>query len=185
MLSIRDILIAFENPKARAKLIEELRTGGPDQVRNWDIVRRMFGGLSPSSADEVHPSLSEMALQLFDAGGAAIRKTLVAAQVPLAATALRGAQQAPFHELFEVEGHEIDLSWTDDEMLVGQVMVSEGESAFDGGACVLYGAEAPRQVAIESFGEFELSAVSPGSYELAIEIPDRLLLVPDLEFRLP
>ena len=185
MPSIRDILIAFEKPEARAKLIEELRNGDPEQVRNWDIVRRMFGGLSRESANEVRPSLREMALQLFDASDGSSRKTLVAAQVPQAATALRGAPQAPFHELFEVDGHEIDLSWTDDEMLVGQVMLSEGEGSLDGGACVLYGLDALRQVPIESFGEFEIGAVAPGTYELAIEIPDQLLLVPELVFELP
>lgn len=162
--------------------MNRIRGGDPEELRNWEIVKRMFGGLIPEQIADVRSNLRDFALELFDAKEGFQRKLLVAAQMPAATTTLRGGTKSPFHELFEVDGHEIDLSWNEDELLIGQLLVSE-EEEFAGGACVLYGDEAPRQVEIESLGEFEIPGVRAGSYELALETEQKLLLVPELVFK--
>ena len=187
--SIRDILNAFEDPASQPELLERLRAGDPGLAKNWDVVKSMFGGLSsPSRTDatrdathEVRPGLRDMALRIFDATAETTRQLLLPTRVPEVATALRGSPHTRFHELFEIDGHEIDLAWMDDEMLVGQLATPDSGSGILGGACILYGGEAPRQVALEPMGEFEIPAVRPGAYELAIETRERLFVIPQIE----
>ena len=178
--SIRELLNAFEDPESRSEILARIRAGDPELEKSWGAVTRMFQGLG-EKAGAVRPALRDAVLGMFDSTAESARQLLLAARVPAPATALRGSPHTRFHELFEVDGHEIDLAWMDDEMLVGQVVPPDPAASMRGGACVLYGGTAPRQVALEEMGEFEIAAVSPGSYELAIETSDRLVVVPELE----
>ena len=162
--------------------MERLHSGDPEVVKNWTVLKRMFEGLSSGRSEQVRPELRDVALQLFNATAESARQLLFAERVPEVATGLRGASSEGFRELYEFGDHEVDLAWMEDEVLVGQLMVPEIEAGIVGGACILYGGEVPRQVALEPMGEFEMESVAPGSYELAIETRDHLLVIPELEF---
>ena len=178
--SIRQLLDAFEDPAERARILERIRSGDSELGKSWDAVTRMFEGLGRAASD-IRPATREAVFNMLNTAQDSARSILLASRAPAPATSLRGSPHTRFHELFEIDGHEIDVAWMDDEMLVGQVVPPGIDDSLVGGACVLYGGDVPRQAALEEMGEFEISAVAPGSYELAIETRERLVIIPELE----
>ncbi len=137
-----------------------------------------MAGLKTRAA--IRPELRDAALRIAETASGPSRRAALAEHVPAPVIPFRGAPTTTFHELYRVDRHEIDVAWLDDGSLVGQVTADSGDPIADG-VSILYGGDEPRQVALDATGEFELEGVGPGTYELAIETPDLLLVVPRLD----
>lgn len=172
-----------------ASVLEELASGAAEgesadaeaeeRARSRALVERMLAGLADARA---LPALDVRQRGRAQSLFAAIRREerawglrrllarLVPAPLDPAPARRTGTRRAPFHALYELEGHDLDLYLGEDGSLLGQILAREGgASVFEGGLALLQAqGDDLIRAPIELDGEFRFAAPPSGSLRLVL-----------------
>jgi hypothetical protein len=142
----------------------------------WELAGRALekvtdAGSGTQITDRLRDALLSIPAKALHAG---LTEVVVDAEAqPDAGVFIRGAATSmPRQRLYETGDHDIDLSLNGGGLLQGQVLpLGDERESFEGAYCLLYDGANVRCGALSACGEFELSDVSSGPFDLVIESP--------------